>query len=98
MGKLVVVAGALTAELLKPNAGGDVVGIFDPNVADAAGFVVFVAAPNVNIDGAPVPIELVAVLAVVLEDNAPNPTFALEARVGFVAGLPKLNVGAAGVV
>lgn len=96
MGKLVVVAGALAAEVLKPNAGADVAGIFDPNVAGAAGFVV--VAPNVNIDGGLVPIELVAVLAVALEGNAPNPTFVLGARVGFVAGLPKLNASGAEVV
>lgn len=29
------------------------------------------------------------------DDNVPNPTFALAVSDGFVAGLPKLNVGGA---
>lgn len=98
MGKLVVVAGAPAAELLKLNDGADVVGTFDPNAAVGAGFAVFVVAPNENIEGALVPTELMAVLAAVLEDNEPNATLVLEASVGFDAGLPKLNVGGAEVV
>lgn len=89
--------------LLKPNAGADVVGAFEPNanegalalvvevlrVVDGAGAVVFAVAPNENMDGVPVPD---AELAVVL---VPNPTPVFAASVGFVAGLPKLNVSGA---
>lgn len=92
-----VAGGTLAAELLKPNAGADVLGTFDPKPIDGAGtgFVVFAVAPNVNMDGGLWPSKLGAELAVVLAANVPNPTLVLAASVGFVAGMPKLNVGGA---
>lgn len=84
-----VAVDTLAAELLKPNAGADVVGTFEPKVV----FVVFAAAPNVNMDGGFVPSKLGAELVDVLDDNVPNPALAFVANVGFVTGLPKLNVG-----
>lgn len=98
MGKLVVAVVTLVTGLLKPNAGGDVVGTLDPKAVDGAGFgagfVVFTVDPNVNMDGLVVP----TVLAAVLADNVPNPMLVFEANVGLVTeGLPKLNVGGADV-
>lgn len=83
---------------MKLYIGAVVVGAFEPNVAVGVELAAFVVAPNANIDGAFDATELVAVLAAVLADNAPKPTFALGASVGFVVGLPKLNEGAAEVV
>lgn len=99
-GKLVVVVvDALTADLLKPNAGADVVGTVDPKAADRTEVVVLAVASNINTDEVLVLSKLaVAELVVVLDANVPHPTLVLAANVGFVAGLLKPNVSGADVV
>lgn len=99
-GKLVVVVvDALTADLLKPNAGADVVGTVDPKAADRTEVVVLAVASNINTDEVLVLSKLaVAELVVVLDANVPHPTLVFAANVGFVAGLLKPNVSGADVV
>lgn len=105
---------AIAAVLLKPNVGVDVLGTFDPKandvvfafvvigipIVDGTEAVVFAVAPNVNMDGVPVPSEPGTVLTT-LEfglDVIPKPIVVLAANVGFITELPKVNVGGAEAV